>query len=316
MNGNIFTDSIRYDLPDNVKCFFKEHNIEYYFKYEMNLLCPEQNKKNILSFLIQKYNLDLPANDFFENTDFDILILTNDNKNLDIFERIIGFVVTQKGFCKDSQNMFSQTPTIRCLHDTNKHYHRGVEYECHNMCKSIKDILIYIYIYSLKQKNIKYGLVSVRGLYKNVKELCLFDRFGFYEKIDLKSDFCFPEENELAMMCSIENVNLKYLEDILFKKRKNNNDPLCKNSSTEKIEKRTKNYKKMLKYQKGDISTNKMKKIVHSYNRKNNFRRLFNIKQKTKKDILRKFTDLSRRGFFFYKNKNNKKTRKNKRNKT
>lgn len=103
------------------------------------------------------------------------------------------------------------------------------------MCSlNISPILIYIYLYILKKKRMKKGLLELAGCYHNIGGLCAYDRFGFVENYALKSPTCFYEENSrteyattLPMEVNMNNITFKDLDEVLHKRKRLGDEPLC-----------------------------------------------------------------------------------------
>ena len=201
-------------------------------------LCGEevhvQNRRHMnISDDYLKHNIGLALRS--KNTHYNSAILYDRTNN-----KLIGFIITQVGECKDGKK-FNKIPALNLICNPGLH-------------KDCGRILMFIYCYSLMQKNYKYGLLELAGTYCNVKGLCLYNKFGFREDLSIKSlkkgstryvgnqqfegkqeATCFPEHLTLSMVVNIQNIKLDDLIDAaIFGKNipAEDSEPLC--SSTYK----------------------------------------------------------------------------------
>ena len=93
---------------------------------------------------------------------------------------------------------------------------------------------MYSYLYIIKKQRYDVGLLEVAGCYFNITALCAYDRFGFEENYELKNTRCFSEEpittkqaSTLPMSVDMRNVSYKDLDDVLLKKKRLGDEPLC-----------------------------------------------------------------------------------------
>ena len=222
-------------------------------------------------------------NDFYENVDFDIIILVS-NENLDepLHKRVVGFLVTQFAECRDVENVYSNIPALNLVCAPKKHAHTGNRTNCQNGCSVIGRILLFMYSYALKKNHFKYGILELAGLYCNIGGLCLYNKFGFREDISIKTPTCFEEEETLSMVSKIEDITYTELYDALLDNKNisvPDEEPLCKKPSTaisrekqisiqqDQVLNRMQNYENILKLQKGKLSLDDIEDIYFNNNK-------------------------------------------------
>jgi hypothetical protein len=140
------------------------------------------------------------------------VIIDGKKKMLEKDEKI-GILLIELGGCRD----YPSVPVLKIMCSMN-----------------ISPILIYIYLYILKKKRMKKGLLELAGCYHNIGGLCAYDRFGFVENYSLKKPTCFDEANSrtdyattLPMEVNMNKISLKDLDEVLHKRKRLGNEPLC-----------------------------------------------------------------------------------------
>jgi hypothetical protein len=222
-------------------------------------------------------------NDFYENVDFDIIILvSNENQDEPLHKRVVGFLVTQFAECRDVENVYSNIPALNLVCAPKKHRHTGNRTNCQNGCSIIGRVLLFMYSYALKKNSFKYGLLELAGLYCNIGGLCLYNKFGFREDISIKTPTCFEEEETLSMVSKIEDITYTELYDALLENKNvtvPDEEPLCKKPSTaisrekqisiqqDQVLNRMQNYENILKLQKGKLSLDDIEDIYFNNNK-------------------------------------------------
>jgi hypothetical protein len=122
------------------------------------------------------------------------------------------------------------------------------------MCCDWKSSPVYVFI-RIKAKKNRYGLLELAHNYCNVAGLCLYTKFGFIEDITIRSTLesksCFPETNNLPMVCDLDNITMEHLYSALIEGKNVpiEQEPLCKRLPPAKERARMKiranNYDKM-----------------------------------------------------------------------
>jgi hypothetical protein len=194
---------------------------------------------------------------------YDIVILANIEKSKKrIDQSIAAFLITEKFECKDADNLYTDIPALKliCVSSRNKNRYTS-------------RLLIFLYLYALKQSNYKYGLLELAGSYCNLSGLCLYNKFGFREDLSIKTDDCFPEIGTLSMVADLDKITYANLEKALTSPGSDNvelpdSEPLCVKESNAKtpeekqkqiekkqgdVEVRMDNYDHILSLQNGNI---------------------------------------------------------------
>lgn len=175
---------------------------------------------------INKIYYDLIERKIFENDPrYDILILksaapigkrgsTLTNAN------IAGFLVTKLGECDTSE--FKHIPVLNLICAPKKHKHavkKGQSLVCETGCTVVGRFLLFMYLFILKTKGYKFGLLELSGLYCNVAGLCLYSKFGFKEDFTLRRKRCFNDTNNIPMICEISKISYKQLLGVLLENK-------------------------------------------------------------------------------------------------
>jgi hypothetical protein len=215
------------------------------------------------------------------NNDFDCVILvSNDNNNSDPkYEKAVGFLISEFGECKDNDKIFWGIPSLNLICAPKKHHCNSGLPICQNGCGAIGRILMFLYLYSLKQKKIRYGVLELANSYCNVGGLCLYSKFGFREDISIKTEQdlkkgkrgCFgdPDNVNLPMVCDLQNITETDLEEALINNKNidvpGSDEPLCnkpilKTSEQQTVvDRRLENFNNILLLQRGDVSIDDIK---------------------------------------------------------
>ena len=225
-------------------------------------------RRNVLHNIGSTY-LTTNINSALNTEYFDMIVLIsklpNDNpsktaKN----ENAVGFLISQLGECH-AELKYASIPALNLICAPKKH-------KCnHASCPSsgcgfIGRILIFMYLYALKQQKFKYGILELAGVYCNMGGLCLYNKFGFREDISMKYDDCFGDPANLSMVCDLNKINTRALEDALLLNQNINlpdSEPLCSKRNpplsiaeqNEEVDRRFENYKNILELQSGTVTT-------------------------------------------------------------
>lgn len=255
--------------------YLAENSCKKYYDKKEN----EIQSKNTFPYLPgigDAYIEDIIKN--IDNPEYDILFVLNiENTKKRVDQSITGFIITEKSECKDKDNLYTDIPALKliCVSSKNKN-------------KYVSRLLVYLYLYSLKQMNHPYGLLELAGSYCNLPGLCLYNKFGFREDLSIKTNTCFPEIGTLTMVADLREISYKQLEIALTSKGSDNvelpdSEPLCskpKRGKSEHNEKnlveeiqdkvkiRMENYDNILKLQNGELSLDEFEKIYFDYNEK------------------------------------------------
>ena len=157
-----------------------------------------------------------------ESDIYDIVVIADIKKGKKRMDQnIIAFLITEKSECRDADNLYTDIPALNliCVSSRNKNRYTG-------------RLLIFLYLYALKQSHYKYGLLELAGSYCNLPGLCLYNKFGFREDLSIKTKECFPEIGTLSMVADLENITYASLENALTSPGSDNVDlpysePLC-----------------------------------------------------------------------------------------
>lgn len=213
-----------------------------------------------------------------DNPEYDIVfVLNTENEKKRIDQSIAGFIITEKSECKDKDNLYTDIPALKLICVSSKNKNRYVS-----------RLLVYLYLYSLKEANYRYGLLELAGSYCNLPGLCLYNKFGFREDLSIKTDTCFPEIGTLTMVADLHEISYKELEKALTSKSSDNVDipdsePLCSKTKKvetendrqnliqdiqEKVKIRMENYDNILKLQNGELSLDEFENRYFDHNEK------------------------------------------------
>ena len=136
---------------------------------------------------------------------YDIVVIADVEKSKKrIDQSIVAFLITEKSECKDADNLYTDIPALKliCVSSRNKNRYTS-------------RLLIFLYLYALKQSNYKYGLLELAGSYCNLSGLCLYNKFGFREDLSIKTQSCFPEIGTLSMVADLDKITYVDLEKAL-----------------------------------------------------------------------------------------------------
>lgn len=191
------------------------------------------------------------------------------NQNSD---RVVGFLMTELGECNNDQNDYGHVPALNLICAPRKHVHSNTEKECiDGRCSVIGRILLFMYLYALKRKNIQYALLELAGLYCNIKGLCLYNKFGFREDVSLVEKTCFSSGDNLAMICNLNSIKPEQLIDALINNKAidvPHKEPLCTkmllNDQRIAVDTRMENYLSMLELQRGVVTVDDVKKYINN----------------------------------------------------
>lgn len=165
-----------------------------------------------------------------QSTNFDIVFLMTTKTMMHGKKTIpantkVGLIIVEKGEC-------SQHPEIPVL-----------KIIC--ALQGFSLALMYSYLYIIKKQRYDLGLLELAGCYFNIRALCAYDRFGFEENYDLKNTRCFSEEpittkeaSTLPMSVDMRNVSYNDLDDVLLKKKRLGDEPLCDETYMDKANKK------------------------------------------------------------------------------
>ena len=179
------------------------------------------------------------------NSNYDIVFLSKGDVQV---ENIIGFMIVERGECKRPE--FIDVPVLNLI--------------CCEAGGFIR-ILMFLYVYTMKYRKYPIGLLELAGNYNNIAPLCVYNKFGFRESIELKSDnpICFKdgltdgEDPTLSMIVNLEDPGITE-ESLLAAVRKSTNitlqyintpEPLCGNdrrNQQSKIIKRQQNLQNIM----------------------------------------------------------------------
>lgn len=192
----------------------------------------------------------------------------------------IGFLLIQHGEC----DKYPNTPVIQLV--------------CSNK-SGVGNILIYYYLRSMiyhyekhesPDENYRYGLLELGSTYRNIKGLCLYEKYGFREDYSLLSEGCFgvpgtipmkvdisrftdPEEMSKLRKILTETKGDKSKNDYVKPRIGDDYDRICDlrgNEQTNEIEKRTKIYNEMIPETYGEDylnDTKERKAIIDKFNK-------------------------------------------------
>jgi hypothetical protein len=154
-----------------------------------------------------------------QSTNFDIVFLMTTKTMMHGKKTIpantkVGLIIVEKGECSQHPNI----PVLKII--------------C--SLEGLSTVLMYSYLYIIKKQGYNMGLLELAGCYFNIRGLCSYDRFGFEEDYELKNTRCFSEEpittkraSTLPMSVDMRNVSYKDLDDVLLKKKRLGDEPLC-----------------------------------------------------------------------------------------
>lgn len=93
------------------------------------------------------------------------------------------------------------------------------------------DIIMYSYIYCLKKHGLSQGILELAEHFDNMSGLCLYNKYGFKEDMEMKNFLCFPEVGTLPMSSDVHDIEFDKLDRILSLSFKNDadKDPTIKN---------------------------------------------------------------------------------------
>jgi hypothetical protein len=144
---------------------------------------------------------------------FDIIVLVDSSRsNKQIKEeKVIGFLMTELGECRDAENVYGIVPSLNLICAPRKHTHStetATEKDCKSgSCGVIGRVLIYMYLSALKRKGHSHGILELANIYCNLKGLCLYSKFGFREDVSMKEPSCFDQRWTLSMVCELGKIN-------------------------------------------------------------------------------------------------------------
>ena len=179
-------------------------------------------------------------------------------------ENAVGFLISQLGECHAEQK-YASIPALNLICAPKKHKCKHANCPSSG-CGFIGRILIFMYLYALKQQNIRYGILELAGVYCNIGGLCLYNKFGFREDISMKYTDCFGDPSNLSMVCDLDTITTHALEDALLKNLNVNvpdSEPLCSKRNppltiaeqNAEVDRRFENYKNILELQSGTVTT-------------------------------------------------------------
>ena len=207
----------------------------------------------------------------FESPSYDIVVVVNtDNNKARMDQSVVAFLTTEQSECKDAENVYTDIPALKLICVSSR-----------NRSKYTSRVLMYLYLYALKQSNYKYGLLELAGSYCNLAGLCLYNKFGFREDISIKTKTCFPEAGTLTMVADLETISYESLGVALTSEKSENvelpdSEPLCKKEENpktseekqrrmedqqNKVKMRMENYDNILSLQNGEINLDTMEDI-------------------------------------------------------
>ena len=86
------------------------------------------------------------------------------------------------------------------------------------------DIIMYSYIYCLKKYGLSQGILELSEHFDNMSGLCLYNKYGFKEDMEMKNFMCFPEVGTLPMSSDVDEISFDKLDRILSLSFKNDAD--------------------------------------------------------------------------------------------
>ena len=126
MNGTIFTNSMRNELPSTVRNSFALHQLKIYVKDELLSL-------------------------------FEITAPNYSNKRVKCLKKLCTssniHMITHASECQDSQNKYSTIPALISVGTTHSYKHKGIHTRCHKKCTFVKRSCVYMYVYALKKRH-------------------------------------------------------------------------------------------------------------------------------------------------------------------
>ena len=281
----------KYLAQNSCKKYYDEKNKDMSGKESMEYYLPGIGDSYIEGII---KNIDNPEYDI-------IFVLNRENEKKRIDQSIAGFVITEKSECKDKDNLYTDIPALKliCVSSKNKN-------------KFVSRLLVYLYLYSLKEANYRYGLLELAGSYCNLPGLCLYNKFGFREDLSIKTDTCFPEIGTLTMIADLPDISYKELEKALTSKTSDNvelpdSEPLCSKPKKfetenerqnlvqdiqEKVKIRMENYDNILKLQNGELTLDEFENTYVDYN----------VKPKEVKEAIKYLSKSSKQGKLILKN--------------
>jgi hypothetical protein len=190
-------------LPEKANTFIQQQGVQIIFHDSIHLL-KDAHADTYTEFQSKLYKtcsgigheyfnnlFDYTMNDELQVNDlFDIVIVIKGTSPEDItVDNIIGFMIIEIGECEIKRYIHIPALNLICVSQKYKNIPVG-------------RILLFIYVYTLLQRNYSTGLLELADHYYNLNALCLYNKFGFVESIPLKSK-CFTHDDTLPMMVDI-----------------------------------------------------------------------------------------------------------------
>ena len=166
------------------------------------------------------------------NRKFDIVLLVKTmklqttSKKAYLFERK-GILISEVGEC--NQHPYENTPVLKviCSGDNKGKY----------LMYAYIQAMLYKYTNATNLETQSYyntGLLELANNYENIQGLCLYNKFGFKENIQLQSIRCLNQNyhnNSLLLPMSVDITSLTYdiVDEIVENKRIEGDEPLCHN---------------------------------------------------------------------------------------
>jgi len=206
--------------------------------------------------------------------DIIILVDSDSSKNIPESEKVVGFLMTELGECNNAANDYGHVPALNLVCAPRKHLHSNKTKECAaGACSVIGRVLLFMYLFALKQKKVNYALLELAGLYCNIKGLCLYNKFGFREDVSLVEESCFRDTANLSMICHLDKISEKELVDALILNTSisvQNSEPLCEKKFIGKLAEQRKavnirmeNYNSMLDLQADKVTVEEVEKFIN-----------------------------------------------------
>lgn len=223
-------------------------------------------------YLTDGLNALLISND--DKRDIIVLVDSDTTINISESEKVVGFLMTELGECNNALNDYGHVPALNLVCAPRKHVHSNKTKECATgSCSVIGRVLLFMYLFALKKKNINVALLELAGLYCNIKGLCLYNKFGFREDVSLVEESCFKETANLAMICNLDKITERELIDALILNKPiavANSEPLCDKkfignlaAQINAVDIRMENYKSMLDLQTDNVTIEDVEKYIN-----------------------------------------------------
>lgn len=132
------------------------------------------------------------------NESFDFVIIIKGVSEEDIqVKNVVGYMITEIGECPMQE--YKDIPVLNLICTSSSFSSQGAP---------IGRILLFLYVFTLKQRHFSNGLLELANNYSNTAGLCLYNKFGFREYIPLKRS-CFNDDfDTLPMIVHLDNPQM------------------------------------------------------------------------------------------------------------